>query len=191
MAAVLIICLILSYSAGMIPGSFIVSTAMGGKKEAIFTWKEFKERYKSHRVRALVILIDGLKIILPSLLLRYLFSIHSMDAMMGAMLGGFAATLGHTHPLLGRWKGGDAMEAGILTAFAVNFLSGLAVFITFLVLDGCRVRKSLAWALSLVAFPLTLILFSSPSLYLALTSILYTLFLMGRQKSDINSFISS
>ena len=37
MAAVLIICLILSYSAGMIPGSFIVSTAMGGKKEAIFT----------------------------------------------------------------------------------------------------------------------------------------------------------
>ena len=187
MAAVLIICLILSYSAGMIPGSFIVSTAMGGKKEAIFTWKEFKERYQSHRIRALVILIDGLKIILPSLLLRYLFSIHSMDAMMG----GFAATLGHTHPLLGRWKGGDAMEAGILTAFAVNFLSGLAVFITFLVLDGCRVRKSLAWALSLVAFPLTLILFSSPSLYLALTSILYTLFLMGRQKSDINSFISS
>ena len=111
----LFVLLMFSYLLGSIQGSYISSKYIYKDTKVLSDWQEYKSVHTFSRERVWVVFIDGVKVLIPVLLLFLIAPILSLDHHFAALLGGAAATLGHMYPMFHRGKG-EAMEAFIITS---------------------------------------------------------------------------
>lgn len=97
-----------------------------------------------------VLLLDGGKGAIAVLLTRMLLP----EDPAAAILAGTFAVLGHNFPIWLKFKGGKGMATTLGTLIALNWLVGLAVCATWLVVAGLFRYSSLAALLSLASAPL-------------------------------------
>ena len=185
----LFVLLILSYLLGSIQGSFISSKYIYKDDKVLRDWQEYKSVHTFTRERIWVVVIDGIKVLIPVLLLFIMAPILSLDSHFAALLGGAAATLGHMYPFFHKGKG-EAMEAFIITSLFVSLpasLISIGVFAFLFLIFG---RKTLPFVISVFSFPVLLILFFSPTFETGILSILFSILIFGRQKKAVNTFLS-
>ena len=184
-----LVLLILSYLLGSIQGSFISSKYIYKDDKVLRDWQEYKSVHTFTRERIWVVVIDGIKVLIPVLLLFIMAPILSLDSHFAALLGGAAATLGHMYPFFHKGKG-EAMEAFIITSLFVSLpasLISIGVFAFLFLIFG---RKTLPFVISVFSFPVLLILFFSPTFETGILSILFSILIFGRQKKAVNSYLS-
>ena len=185
----LFVLLMFSYLLGSIQGSYISSKYIYKDTKVLSDWQEYKSVHTFSRERVWVVFIDGVKVLIPVLLLFLIAPILSLDHHFAALLGGAAATLGHMYPMFHRGKG-EAMEAFIITSLFVSLPSSLISIGVFAFLFLIVGRKTLPFVISVFSFPVLLILFISPTFETGIFSILYSILIFWRQKKAVNSYLS-
>ena len=185
----LFVLLMISYFIGSIQGSYISSVYIYKDDKVLSDWQEYKTVHTFTRERFSVAFIDGIKILFPVLLLRFMAPFMELDYHFASLLGGGMATLGHLFPFFKRGKG-EAMEAFVITSLFVSFPSSLISIAIFAFLYLFFGRKTLPFVVSVFSFPLLLILFFTPTFETGIVSILYSILIFGRQKKAVNTYLS-
>ncbi|MGN1190064.1 MAG: glycerol-3-phosphate acyltransferase [Candidatus Ornithospirochaeta sp.] len=186
---ILCVLLILFYFLGSIQGSYVSSRFIYKDEEVVSDWQDYKALHTFTRERVSVVLIDGIKILIPVLIMFIVASHLSMDSHFGALLGGSSATIGHMFPFFKRGKG-EAMEAFIITSLFVSLPSALISIGVFVILFAIFGRKTIPFVVSVFAFPVALILFFGPTFETGMMSILYSVLIFWRQKKAVNTFLT-
>ena len=179
---------IFSYLSGSVQGSYIASRYIYKDKKAVKDWQDYKLLHSFLRERAPVIVIDGVKILIPVVLFRLLSPVLELDGAFLSLLGGTIVTLGHIFPFFKKGKG-EAMEGFVITSLMTNIPSALLSIVVFLILYLVFGRKTIPFMVSVFAFPLVYILFSTPSFEAGILSILYAVLIVWRQKMAVNKFL--
>ena len=184
----LLILLFASYILGSIQGSWIASVYIYKDTKRARDWKEYKALHTFDRERVPVVLIDGVKIIIPCLLFLILSPYFQMESSLLTLLGGGFATIGHIFPFFRKGEG-EAMEAFIITALFTSFPSALVSLVVFMLLYLVFGRKTIPFMVSVFSFPVVYILFFSPSFLTGILSILYSVLIVWRQKRAVNKYL--
>ena len=186
---ILFVLIILSYFLGSIQGSYISSRFIYKDEEVVSDWQKYKTLHTFTKERISVVFIDGVKILIPTLLLFLLAPTLSIDRSFASLLAGSFATLGHMFPFFKKGKG-EAMEAFIITSLFVSFPSALISIVVFGALYVFFGRKTIPFVVSVFTFPVVSILFFRPSFETGMLSILYSILIFWRQKKAVNSFLT-
>ena len=99
-----------------------------------------------------VLLLDALKGLLPTLLAPLVFSVPSEDALHARVLAGVCAILGHTFPVWLRFRGGKGVATALGVASVLSPLGTLTAFVAFVVVMLTARIVSLASIVAAVAF---------------------------------------
>ena len=186
---VFIVCLVFSYLLGSIQGSYISSRYIYNDIKVVSEWQEYKTIHTFNKERISVIIIDGVKIFIPTLFLFLSAPLFSLEPRFAALLGGGSATLGHMYPFFRLGKG-EAMEAFMITALFVSLPSALISILIFCALFVVFGRKTIPFVVSVFAFPVVLFIFFRPTFEVGILSILYSILIFWRQKRAVNTFLS-
>lgn len=141
-------------------------------------------RIAGKKAAALTLLGDMLKGLLPVLL-----ATQALTHPWWAALTGFAAFLGHCYPIYYRFEGGKGVATAIGFIVAFDWITGLAVIATWLIVAKLFKLSSLA---ALLAFALMPVIFYLLGGTLGITLLMATmsLIMIWRHRSNIQRLLS-
>ena len=176
-----VICAVLGYLAGSLSFAVIVSRLMGLKDPRTFGSKNPGAtnvlRSGSKAAAAITLLLDGLKGLVPVLLVKLFGKPYGLEEGTMALVG-LGAFLGHLWPVYFHFKGGKGVATFIGVVFGFNWLLGLATAATWLVIAGFFRYSSLASLVSAV-FALAYYLLGDRVAWYVDATVAIVLFAMG------------
>ncbi len=174
-------CAILGYLAGSLSFAVIVSRLMGLKDPRTFGSRNPGAtnvlRSGSKAAAAITLLLDGLKGLVPVLLVKLFGKPYGLEEGTMALVG-LGAFLGHLWPVYFHFKGGKGVATFIGVVFGFNWLLGLATAATWLVIAGFFRYSSLASLVSAV-FALAYYLLGDRVAWYVDATVAIVLFAMG------------
>lgn len=140
-------------------------------------------RFGGKKVAIFVLIGDLLKGLIPVLIAKW-----CGVAQLGLAWIGLAAILGHIFPIFFGFKGGKGVATGAGVMFGLNWLLGLSVFITWLIIAATSRYSSLAAIIASISVPIYGFWFVSHATLLPLT--LISLFLLWRHHDNFNRLMT-
>lgn len=140
-------------------------------------------RQGNKKAAALTLVGDILKGLIPVLIARSLTD----DALTICLVGG-AAFLGHLFPLYFGFKGGKGVATGLGVYLAIDWLLGLSLIGTWLLIAALFRYSSLAATITSLASPFLVYFFLNDYPYLILSIVMAAL-LLWRHKDNLNRLI--
>ena len=141
-------------------------------------------RVGGKKVAALTLLGDMLKSLLPVTLASALTTDDTTLALVG-----MAAFLGHLYPIFFGFRGGKGVATALGVLLGVSWMVGLGTLVTWLFMAKVFRYSSLAALTAAVLAPLYLWL-ARPTLALLIMSVVMSLLLLWRHRSNIQRLIS-
>lgn len=140
-------------------------------------------RFGGKKVAIVVLLGDALKGLIPVLIA------HAMHADLWIVAAvGFAAFLGHLYPVFFKFQGGKGVATSLGVLLGFNWLVGLAVIVTWLLVAVISRISSLSALTAMLLAPAYL-WFWLYDIHLVLASGLMTLLLFWRHRSNIQRLL--